>query len=234
MGWTASVLLMACSAKELPKSQTPPPPAVVLTHLSNSGKTLYLTFDLCGGPGGDRFDTNLAGFLEQERIPASIFLTEIWARSNQAALRRLTANSNFRLENHGSRHRCVSSNGIGVYGLPATQNPAEIAEELDGASHLISRETGRSPRWFRPAGLGIDAMGLEAVRARGMGTAGCAVAFDEGATAGVDRMARIAGTAKGGDIILTHLNHPEKPVAKGFSRAWSNWVRQGFTFAALP
>ena len=39
-------------------------------------KTLALTFDACGGPGGSGVDTDLLELLEAESVPATLFLNQ--------------------------------------------------------------------------------------------------------------------------------------------------------------
>ena len=51
--------------------------AGVKTRLATQEKVIALTFDACGS-AGDGYDKDLIDYLEQEQIPATLFINDRW------------------------------------------------------------------------------------------------------------------------------------------------------------
>src|SRR3989304_1094572 len=47
----------------------------VKTRLNTDQRVLALTFDACGGPKGSNYDEKLIQYLEEEKIPATLFIS---------------------------------------------------------------------------------------------------------------------------------------------------------------
>ncbi len=73
----------------------------VLTKSETTEKVLYLTFDACGGKGGNGFDAKLIGYLKQHRIPATLFITNLWIKDHPKEFVELAKWPEFEIENHG-------------------------------------------------------------------------------------------------------------------------------------
>ena len=95
-------------------------PGIDTTVPGAGGRTLALTFDACGGPGGSRVDTGLVEVLRRNHVAATLFLNQRWVRSNRAYAEELVADPLFRIGNHGTRHLPLSVSGRSAYGIVGT------------------------------------------------------------------------------------------------------------------
>lgn len=64
-----------------------------------------LTFDLCPVSAGSGFDRALVSELEDQRIPATFFLSGAWIATHDREVRELVAVPFFELGTHGDQHR---------------------------------------------------------------------------------------------------------------------------------
>ena len=77
----------------------------VKTSLQTKDRVIALTFDACGSPKGKGIDMDLIHFLEQEKIPATLFINARWIDANPELFLQLAANPLFSIANHGFQHR---------------------------------------------------------------------------------------------------------------------------------
>ena len=195
--------------------------------------TLALTLDACGGKPEQSFDEELIDFLEQEQIPATIFVTSKWIKSNPLALDRLAQNPLFEIASHGTNHKPASINGRSVYEQKGTASLAELVKEVEENARHIEKATGKRPRWVRSGTAFYDDIALAVISKLNLGIAGYSLSADEGATLSADKVARKTLQAKDGYIILAHLNHPKSGTAEGLIKALTELKAQGFAFTTL-
>ena len=67
----------------------------VKTSLNTKERVIALTFDACGSPKGKGIDMELIRFLEQEKIPATLFINARWIDANPELFLKLAANPLF-------------------------------------------------------------------------------------------------------------------------------------------
>jgi len=94
----------------------------VLTHMNTTDKAIALTFDACGGKGGNGYDEKLIHYLMQEHIPATMFINSRWIDETYWTFMALAKNPLFEIENHGYLHRPLSINGKSAWGILGTEN----------------------------------------------------------------------------------------------------------------
>ena len=160
---------------------------LVISHLPDR-KALFLTFDACGGPGGDGFDRRLLEVLKEQNAPATLFLTAQWISHHSEETALLAKEPLFRLQNHGARHRPASASARLWYGIPGAGDSQAIAREIDGGTAAVEKLTDRPVRWYRPAALGYDQSALDLLRSRGLRLASFEINADFGATASARRI----------------------------------------------
>lgn len=194
---------------------------------------IALTLDACGGKAGASYDAGLIDFLRERRIPASLFVTSLWARANPERLRELAADPLFSIEAHGARHKPCTVDGRSVYGIKGTASVAELTVEVEGNARDIEAATGRRPRWFRSGTAFYDDVALEVIADLGLGVAGYSLAGDEGATLAAPKVAAKVMAARHGDILLLHMNHPESGTREGLKRALAALLERGAVFVRL-
>lgn len=205
----------------------------VKTRLAGDDKVIALTFDACGSPRGKGFDAALIGFLERERIPATLFVSGLWIEANQELFRRLSANPLFEIANHGYRHRPASVTGQHAYGIPGTGNVGEVVDEIEQNARLIENVTGKRPAFYRSGTAYYDEVAVEIAAALGQQVAGYSLLGDAGATFSAQQVRDALLAAKQGDIAIFHMNHPESGTAAGVMAAVPELRKRGFRFVRL-
>lgn len=203
------------------------------TRLKTGEKIVALTFDACGSPRGKGFDASLIGFLERERIPATLFVSGLWIEANPLLFRRLAANPLFEIANHGDRHRPASAVGRKAYGIAGTRDVGELVDEIEKNARRIGEITGKRPAFYRSGTAYYDEVAVEVAAALGHQVAGFSVLGDAGATYGVGQVRAALVKARTGDIAILHMNHPESGTAAGVMAAIPTLRSRGFRFVKL-
>lgn len=188
-------------------------------RLSAGFQGFALTFDCCGGPGGNGVDQALIDMLRRTRTPATFFLNHRWIQANPATAQSLAEDPLFEIGNHGTRHVPLSVSGRSAYGIPGTASPAEVYDEVMINQEALQRLTGTAPRYFRPGTAYFDEIAVAIVRELGLIPVSFSINGDGGATYPPPVVAREVAAAKTGDIIIAHANHPGGGTAAGITRA---------------
>ena len=194
-------------------------------------KVVALTLDACGGG----FDADLANFLIEHHIQATIFATRRWIRRNPDGLALLKAHADlFDLENHGANHLpAVIGVDRSVYGLAGVADLKQLKREVSGGADAVKAATGIAPHWYRGATGEYDPEALKAIEAMGYKVAGFSVNADSGATLGKKQIVGRLKKVRSGDIIIAHLNKPESDTGKGMAEGLKLLLDQGFRFVKL-
>jgi peptidoglycan/xylan/chitin deacetylase (PgdA/CDA1 family) len=206
----------------------------VVTTFASQGKEIALTFDACGGSfRSSGYDEKLIDFLDKNRIPVTLFINSRWIKSNPEIFARLAENPLFEIANHGTAHRPLSVNGKSIYNIAGTNTPEEVAQEINGNGDLIEKLTGKRPRFFRSGTAYYDEQAVVIARKNGVEIGGFSVLGDAGATFSAEKVAHQITSAKSGDIILLHMNHPESGTREGVIEGVQRLRAEGFSFVRL-
>ena len=200
-------------------------------RLPGEDKGVALTLDAC--PGG--FDTRIGQALVAAKIPATIFVTELWMRMNRVALAFLLASPDlFRLENHGARHLAAVLGEVTIFGVPAAGSLPAIRQEIRNAEIAIAAATGRRPVWYRDATGRYSPEAIGLVQDMGYGVAGYSLLADVGASLPAASVLSRLERAKPGDVVIGHINQPKRPSGEGIVAGIAALHRQGIPFVHLP
>jgi peptidoglycan/xylan/chitin deacetylase (PgdA/CDA1 family) len=205
----------------------------VKTKLNTDHKVIALTFDACGGTGGNGYDAKLIEYLKSERIPATLFISGKWIDANPDVLRELAKNPLFEVENHGLNHRPCSVNGRSVRGKEGTKSVGEVFDEIEQNAIKIQTLTGVKPRYYRPGAAACDEICVEIANVLGYEVVNFSVLGDAGATYPEKRVKEALLNAPPSSIILMHMNRPEGDTAEGVMEAIPELKKQGFKFIRL-
>ena len=209
-------------------------PAPAATAPAGNGRpTVALTLDACDGKKGASYDAGIIALLREKKIPATIFVTSLWMRNNPETLRELASDPLFEIAAHGSRHKPCSVNGNSVYGIKGTASFDELVREVEGNARDIAAATGKRPRWFRSGTAYYDDVAVRVIRDLDLGIAGYSIAGDEGASLPAAKVAAKTLSAKDGDILLYHLNHPRGGTREGLERSLPALLEKGYVFVRL-
>ncbi|MGE4285662.1 MAG: polysaccharide deacetylase family protein [Phycisphaerae bacterium] len=195
-------------------------------------KKICLTLDACGSKG-DGFDKDIIEFLEYEKMPATLFINSRWIEKNPEQFERLAANPIFDIQNHGTRHLPASVDGKSIYGLAGTANACELVEEVSGCDAMIEELTGKKPTFFRSAAAFYDEYAVEVIGRLGYKIAGFSVLGDAGTTYNREQVYDTVRQAQANDIIIAHMNHPERETAEGLIPALIELKAMGYKMVAL-
>lgn len=140
-----------------------------------SGKNIFLTFDADMTPYMKKeqedgkvkqwYDPELISYLEKNNIPATFFLTGMFAEMYPDLVRELAENPNFSIQNHSYSHLAFDEN---CYGLAADKSDDERRGEIEKAQSVIKSISGKTPTYFRYPGLCHNAHDDAIVKAEGL------------------------------------------------------------------
>ncbi len=200
-----------------------------------NGKIVALTFDACGGPHSNKFDTAIINYLKKENIPATIFVTGRWIDDNYPAFVRLSKEPLFEIENHGLNHRPCSLDGQSAYGIKGTAGPGEAFDEIEANERKIEQITGRRPLFYRTgtayineactrlaAELNVKVISYDVL-------SGDAIPYT--AIAVITR--NVLTHIKPGAIVIFHINHPEWNTYESLLKIIPALKKSGYSFARL-
>lgn len=194
-------------------------------------RVVALTLDAC--PGG--FDWRIARVLALHGIPTTIFVTAVWMRQNRQPVEFLLSHPEiFRLENHGARHVPAVLGAKKIYGIEPAGDLAAIQREVEGGATAIQSSAGIRPGWYRGAAGLYSPAALPAITALGFRIAGYSLNGDAGASLPAARVASRIAAARGGDVIVAHINQPSRPSGQGVIDGVLELSRQGARFSHLP
>jgi len=205
----------------------------VKTRLNTDQKVLALTFDACGGPKGSNYDEKLIQYLENEKIPATLFISGKWTDANPDILQALSRGPLFEIENHGLNHKPCSAIGRSAYGIKGTKSIREIFGEIELNGLKLLNLTGRKSKYYRPGTAYSDEICVEIANALGYEAVNFSVRGDAGATYSKKQVKEALLNSAPASVILMHMNHPEGQTAEGVMEAIPELRKRGFRFVKL-
>ena len=176
------------------------------------------------------YDGRIIAILNEHAVPATIFVTGLWAKMYPNIVEELARNPLFEIENHGFSHTAFRTP---CYHLPAARDKsAEILE----AQEILRELTAKAPRFFRFPGGCYSPDDVELVRSYGLRVIEWDVnsgdAFSTDQKGIVERVLR---EARSGSIVLMHLS--DGPNAPETARALPSIIQgledRGFSFVTI-
>jgi peptidoglycan/xylan/chitin deacetylase (PgdA/CDA1 family) len=205
-------------------------------RLATNEKVVALTFDACGGRHGSGFNAALIGFLEGQRVPATLFISWRWVTNgNESHFRRILANPLFQVENHGLTHRPCAVNPREIYQTPSTPDLASAVMEIAGNAALLERATGRRTTFYRSGTAYYDDVAMEIAATLGHRVAGWDVlSGDVGASVSADAIAEgVLRRVRSGSVVILHMNQPAWQAAPAVERIVGTLRGRGYRFVTL-
>lgn len=167
--------------------------------------TVVLTLDACSGV----LDAYLENFLSQERIDCSIFATGVFSSNNPQSIERFVARG-WSVLNHGERHHAPILSPGRLWNVPCTGSIEGLQREVENGASQLASFRGHVPRVYRGATAMYDARTLEWLSAKNWIVGGYSVAADAGGRATRESSRNVAMEVRTGDVLLAHINHPER------------------------
>ncbi len=205
----------------------------VVNRTAGAGRTLALTFDACGGRGGNGYDAALIDLLRAEQAKATLFLNRRWVATHPAEFHDLAADPLFDIANHGTRHVPLSVTGRAAYGIRGTRSPAEAYTEVVENGLDLQHRLGRPVTLFRPGTGYYDDVAIRIVRDLEMTPVGFDVNADGGATFTPRQVESALRAVRPGSVVIAHMNQPRHGTAAGFRAALPRLRAAGYGFVHL-
>jgi len=205
-------------------------PSLRLVVSPDEPKTVALTLDACSG----LVDWRILSALDRLSVPATIFATGLWLRGNAAAIAWLRERSHlFSLQNHGAQHLPAVLGTRRIYGLPVAGTMEAIRREVTVGGEAITQHTDAPATWYRSAAGRYSPSAIPLIESLGFRVAGYSCNGDAGASLPPATVARRIGAALGGDVIVAHVNQPNRPSGAGVAAGVTALHDAGAKFVKL-
>lgn len=205
-------------------------PSLKIQGAAHQQPQVALTLDACSG----KTDQRIFSALVDNRIPATVFVTARWLKRNPDTLKLMLAHPDlFQIENHGGRHVPAVDVPTKVYGIAAAGSPEAVTAEVMAGADAIKAATGQAPQWYRGATGRYTSSAIAEITATGEAVAGYSLRADDGAALPAHAVEKRLASAKSGDVIIAHANHPEKPAGDGVVKGILALKANGFRFVKL-
>jgi peptidoglycan-N-acetylglucosamine deacetylase len=194
--------------------------AAIVTHGPRDRSRVALTFDADMTPamlvrvrsGVEKaYDPEIVRELRAARVPATIFLTGLWAAHYRDVVRGLARDPLFELENHSMDHAGFTTS---CFGLARVGTEDRKRWEVAAAAEVISEITRLKQRFFRFPGGCHSSADLRLVRSLGHEAVGWDVVSGDSYQpdpAVVER--NVLANVRPGSIVVLHLNgFPNAPA----------------------
>jgi peptidoglycan/xylan/chitin deacetylase (PgdA/CDA1 family) len=203
-------------------------------------RTLYLTFDADMTPGmlkrlhdgsvASWYDPAIIDFLRENRLPAAIFVSGLFAEAYPDLIVRLSRDPLFVIGLHGYSHAAFAP---GCYGLATLATDADKRADIATARDVVSQLTGEAPTLFRYPGLCHDAHDDELVKEAGLSVDRPTIIAGDPFNRDVKAIVRqVLKRAVPGGTVVFHLGGPNAPATLDALRAVVPALRKkGYTFA---
>lgn len=190
-------------------------------------RTVALTLDACSGG----VDMRIVRTLLALSVPATLFVTGLWLRSNAHMLGLLRARSDlFTLQNHGERHLPAVLGTRRVYGLPVAGTLEAIRREVARGAEAIVAVGAPPPTWYRSAAALYSPAAFRVIDEK---IGAFSLPADEGASLPAPVVAGRMAAAVSGDVIIAHVNQPHRSSGAGVAEGLIALHKAGTVFAGL-
>jgi peptidoglycan/xylan/chitin deacetylase (PgdA/CDA1 family) len=228
-------LMLAVAALPSGALARPRPSALVepTLHIAPGGEIgprVALTFDACMG----RTDMRILNTLIDNRLPATIFVTERWIKTNRGVFETMLKHPDlFEIEDHGARHVPAVDRPMRIYGIKAAGSPEAVRTEVAGGADAILEASGRHAGWFRGATAKYTPGAIAEIRGMGLEVAGYSLNGDGGATFSAHLAEKSVAAAKDGDVVIAHINQPARSSGSGVAKGILDLKAKGYRFVKL-
>lgn len=223
----AAACCAACAIGARPKDLLEPH-----MHFTPTGTApqVALTLDACMGAT----DGRILDILVANAIPTTIFATERWLTHNPATIKTLIAHKNlFQVEDHGAQHIPAIIGTERAYGLAPAGTASAVFSEVMGGAQAVTAAFGVAPKWYRDATALYTQDAIDLIDTMGLRIGGFSLNGDIGASVTAETAQSRIAAAQSGDVIISHINHPERPAGAGVAAGVLALKARGFQFVRL-
>ena len=176
------------------------------------------------------YDQKITEILRKNSVPATIFMTGMWAELYPDVVKDLSSDPLFEIGNHSYDHAAFS---IPCYGLPKAENKdAEITKTQD----ILTNLTGKTPQYFRFPGGCYKDPDLKIVQNLGVKVVEWdVISGDAYLKKAAPIVKQVLKNAQNGSIIVMHFQGgPHAPATSAALQDIIDGLKQkGFSFATI-
>jgi peptidoglycan/xylan/chitin deacetylase (PgdA/CDA1 family) len=201
-----------------------PFPEEIFYHGSRARRDIALTFDACPRKERPEFSRAIVDFLRKENIPATFFVSGLWAVNSQAALKELASVANFQIGMHGYHHWKSSE----------LTEPA-IASEIERTWSTILQLGGTPTPFFRPPYGDCPPKLVKAAKSLGVLTVMWEVVSGDPNPRNTAEILehRVLTMTRNGSVIIMHVNNGGIHTAEALPTIAAGLRKQGFRFVTV-
>ena len=200
------------------------PQKLVIEHGPRNCGKVALTFDACPTGKPDEYDDKVVDVLLREKVPATLFMSGRWVEKNPDKAKFLASQQQFEIAAHSFYHPHMMEK-------PDDRDVREFTR----TQAVIKKVTGKTPRYFRPPFGEVDERIAKLAAEAGLVTIQYDIASgdpDPGLSA--QKITRsILRDAKGGSIIVFHMNKNGVHTAEMLPNIISGLRQKGFTLVTV-
>lgn len=206
-------------------------PKVALTF--DADMTYGMRQKLLSGEIKSYYNKPIVDILEKEKVPATIFVTGLWAQAYPEITKQLARSPLFEIGNHSYSHKSFTWR---CYNLPILVTQKEKEEEFSKSQEAIKSIIGYAPVLFRFPGGCSSLQDIETSKKYGLAVVGWDVvsrdAFNNNKQQIVSAVER---QVKNGSIIVMHFNGNKNApqTANALPEIIDNLRSRGFHFVKV-
>jgi len=149
------------------------------------------------------YNHEIITYLQKEKIPATIFITGLWAEKYPDAVKEIAADPLFEIGNHSFSHKAFVTD---CYSLPTLAEKDKEAD-LRRSQEILTRLTGKVPRLFRFPGGCYLPEDLKLVERFGLKMVGWTFPSGDAFNGNTEAIIQnVLAKAKPGAIVVFHLS----------------------------
>jgi peptidoglycan-N-acetylglucosamine deacetylase len=201
------------------------PEPKIITHLPAADSVIALTFDACETRTPAFFDTALLIFIIRNKIPATFFISGLFAERNRKLIALISWLPFIDIANHSYKH----------YQHMERLGASEFTNDITGNERLLKTLTGRQPRFFRFPGGNCDKRSLQLISSLGYKTVHWSFASgDADSMISAKRLKQwILEKSKPGGILIFHINRRGYHTAEILPSLVESLKAAGYRFVLL-
>ena len=185
---------------------------------ARGGKIIYLTFDMDMNEfmykktittGEKWYDPAVFAYLERNHVPASFFVSGLFAVAYPDLMKSLASTSEFSFENHSYDESSFTPH---CYWLIALGSDSVKAAQIEATERLIQSLTGQTPKYFRFPGICHDKASDTLVESLGYAINDGTIAPSDPFNTDTKRMVQVVMSgARDGATIIMHVGGHNAP-----------------------
>lgn len=201
-----------------------PFPVDILYHGSRARPQIALTFDACPRKERPEFSTEIVNYLQQEHLPATFFVSGLWAEHCQEGIQRLAEAPYFEIGLHGYHHWKSSELTEQV-----------IASEIESTRSAIVQLGCKPQPFFRPPYGDCPPKLVKVAKELGVLTVlWDVVSGDPNPRNTAERLEhRVLTLTRNGSIVIMHVNNGGISTAQALPAIIAGLRERGFQFASV-